>query len=111
MKSSVALLAAACTTLVFATPAAAASFDCTNVRKAAEQAICENRRLSRLDEQLDYWYGRARERARYFDQTNWLVSQQRAWLRQRNQCGFDVRCLRWEYRSRIRALRSYATHV
>lgn len=87
------------------------SFDCATVRKASERAICMDRRLSRLDRRLDYWYGRAMERASYFDHSRYLRAEQREWLDLRDSCGQSRRCLRFEYRTRIRRLRRYATHV
>jgi len=91
--------------------AASPSFECSSSHYAAERAICDSWRLSRLDRRLDYWYGKALQRASYFDSIGWLRSAQRAWLRDRNSCGYSRRCLRIEYRSRIRALRRYASHV
>jgi len=98
------------------TPAAASasqgpSFSCRHVTVATERTICKSRNLSRLDRRLAFWYGLARERARYFDQTRWLRNQQRAWLRSRNRCGRNRLCLHWKYRWRIRTLRRYYNHV
>ncbi len=86
-------------------------FDCSTARNATEISICESRRLSRLDRRLTYWYGRAKERARYFDQTRWLRQEQRAWLRARNACGWRRFCIARKYRQRIRVLRNYYEHV
>ncbi len=102
------------TTIVLATgfgEAQAASFNCRTATLAAEKAVCTGPYLSRLDEDLSFWYGRAKQRARYFDQTSWLRRGQRGWLAERNSCGSDRGCLRQAYRERIEWLRNYAEHV
>ena len=91
--------------------ASAASFNCRTATLAAEKAVCTGPTLSQLDDNLDYWYGRAKLRARYFDQTSWLRRGQRRWLAERNSCGWDRGCLRSAYRERIEWLRNYAEHV
>ena len=87
------------------------SFNCQGARISTEYSICASRRLSRLDRRLAYWYGRAKERAGYFDQTDWLRHGQRNWLRQRNTCGSSRFCIARKYRQRIRWLRNYYEHV
>lgn len=87
------------------------SFNCQTARNATEITICESRKLSRLDRRMSYWYHRAKERARYFDQTRWLRHQQRHWLRARNRCGWNRHCIAHKYRNRIRVLRNYFEHV
>jgi uncharacterized protein len=108
---SITALAAALIVPLVASEADAASFNCRTARLDAEKAVCTGPILSRLDEDLAYWYGKAKERARYFDQTAWLRSSQRDWLVERNACGWNRACLRWVYRDRIAWLRSYAEHV
>ncbi len=94
-------------------PAASASFSCMALEdlSRAEQAVCTHDRLGALDERLDSWYRRALVRAGYFDQTDTVTQQQRAWLGERDACGADVGCLRRLYRTRIEALRRYVEHV
>ncbi|MGI9405322.1 MAG: lysozyme inhibitor LprI family protein [Hyphomicrobiaceae bacterium] len=87
------------------------SFSCKYATKAAERAVCSSWRLSRLDRRLAYWYGKAMERAYYFDMTSEVRSEQRRWLHQRNACGGKRWCLARKYRQRIRSLRNWATHV
>lgn len=94
-------------------PAASASFSCMAYEDLgrAEQTVCTHRRLGALDERLDSWYRRALIRAGYFDQTDNVKQQQRAWLRERNACGANPGCLHRVYRTRIDALRRYVEHV
>lgn len=113
LKSFAAALALSATISVLSQPASAASFSCMNIEdmNAAEQTVCTDRRIGALDERLDSWYRRAKIRAGYFDQTEWLRTEQRQWLDERNACGADVRCLKRAYRSRIRELENYVEHV
>ena len=96
-----------------AAPASAASYSCMEMERMnkAERRICTSRRLGALDERLDSWYRRAKERASYFDQVHWLRREQLAWLRERNSCGSRYWCLRRKYRQRIRELKRYVEHV
>jgi uncharacterized protein len=91
----------------------AASFDCMEMGNlnAAERRICTSRWLGNLDERLDSWYGRALERARYFDQTRQVRNAQRSWIASRNACGASFWCLRSHYVRRINELRNYVEHV
>jgi uncharacterized protein len=113
LKSIAAAIAVAAVSSPIQSPASATSFSCMNYENmnAAEQMICDNHRLGALDERLDSWYRRAKIRAGYFDQTKWLRDTQAAWLAERNACGFNVRCLKRAYRSRIRTLKDYVEHV
>ncbi len=113
LKSIVAAIILAAATSAFQSPASAASFSCMNYddMNAAERTICDDHRLGALDERLDSWYRRAKIRAGYFDQTEWLRATQRAWLASRNVCGANVRCLKHAYYQRIRDLKNYVEHV
>lgn len=113
MKSIAAAIAFAAATSAFQSPASAASFSCMNYEdmNAAERTICDNHRLGALDERLDSWYRRAKIRAGYFDQTEWLRAEQRAWLAGRDACGANIRCLKRAYYHRIRTLKNYVEHV
>jgi uncharacterized protein len=106
-----AALSAALITSLDAGSASAASFNCRTAALPAERAVCTGPYLSRLDDDLAYWYGKAKLRARYFGQMSWLRSEQRAWLRERNACGWNRACLRSAYEERIEWLRNYAEHV
>ena len=97
----------------FQSPASAAAFSCMAYEdmNAAEQTICDNHWLGALDERLDSWYRRAKIRVGYFDQTEWLRSEQLSWLADRDACGSNVHCMKRTYRSRIRELKNYVKHV
>ena len=113
MKVLIGAIAAAAVMSVAMTPANAASFSCMELagRPAAELRVCQNRWLGALDERMDSWYRRALERARYFDQTASVRSEQRDWLAARNSCGNGFFCIRRAYLKRIRDLKNYVEHV
>jgi len=80
----------------------AASFDCRpETLKPAEQLICHDPHLSRLDDQMVQVYKKARRKGTYPG----LRNEQRSWLRHRNACGYDVVCLHRAYNGRIVTLR------
>lgn len=76
--------------------ASAQSFDCDDARLDAEFAICDSSRLSCLDEDMS---------ALYYDLPNAVREEikgsQLRWLRRRNACGYDRRCIARAYRRRI----------
>lgn len=113
MKLLIGAIAAAAIMSVTMAPAKAASFSCVELegRPATEARVCQNRWLGALDERMDSWYRRALERARYFDQTATVRSEQRAWLAARNTCGTGFFCIRRAYLNRIRVLKTYVEHV
>jgi uncharacterized protein len=83
--------------------AVAASFDCAKARAGAEEIICGNEALSRLDEHLGTAYQFAVGNAQP-SQKSGLVSEQRAWISSvRNECP-DSACLFREYQIRIKNL-------
>jgi uncharacterized protein len=106
-----AFLFAAC--LPAGQPASAASFSCmeTDHLSEAARSVCRRPALGALDERLDSWYRRALVRAGYFDQTQRVRADQRAWLARRDSCGSRVFCLRRVYLQRIRELTDYVEHV
>jgi len=87
---------------VAAHDASAQSFDCGKARLATEIAICESARLSRLDEEMA---------SLYFGLPHYVRQDikrlQRRWLRRRNACGYDRRCIARAYRRRIDVLSRY----
>lgn len=113
MKLLIATIAAAALMSVSIGSAKAASFSCMELegRPVAEVRVCQSRWLGNLDERMDSWYRRALERARYFDQTGMVRSEQRAWLAERNSCGASFFCIRRAYIERIRELKNYVEHV
>ncbi|MFD1559309.1 lysozyme inhibitor LprI family protein [Paraburkholderia silviterrae] len=83
--------------------AAAASFDCSKAASATEKRICASPRLSSLDTQLTALY---QKRAAGADAAAWR-DDQRAWLRERDQCG-DAACLARVYSERLVVLANSA---
>jgi len=104
MKKPVALLLLCAAWLPLSTQAA--SFGCLDVDTDVESAICADPELNRLDEDLAEQYQdvlsqlSSREARR-------LRQEQRTWLRARDSCGDDVRCLRARYEERSARLDRY----
>lgn len=80
----------------------AAGFDCRQIRTVAEKIICENARLSALDEELNALY-RVVRHADDVDQGA-LKTAQLEWLKLRDRCE-DEECLARTYGARIRDLK------
>lgn len=91
-------------------PGHAASIDCTRASTAAEQAICADRPLVRLDADVNREFSRLLEDFSVAAGTaggpavTALRDSQRAWLRRRDACGADAACLNREYRRRLAIL-------
>lgn len=85
-----------------ANDASAQSFDCGKARLDAEIAICESARLSRLDEEMASLYFGLPQYVRED-----IKGAQVRWLRRRNACGYDRRCIARAYRRRIDVLSRY----
>lgn len=109
---------ALCALLFVASPAAAASFDCTRAQSPFEQAICSSDELSMQDEVLAQAYQTALG-GLSTDAANEIKSAQRAWLDYaQHSCSDDAQpiatdytdeqkqCLAATYRDRIRDLES-----
>lgn len=79
------------------------SFDCHTNWGVAEQTICANPDIASLDTQMsDLYFSISNDSTgRYYRR---LKRDQRAWLRDRDDCGANVRCLRMIYRARIQEL-------
>ncbi len=85
-------------------PVCAASFDCSKKQTFIEDAICKNKRLSLLDDQLARAYQHALDIAFAPDA---LKEEQRYWLSTvRNNCQ-NVGCLSNTYEERLKSLKSY----
>jgi uncharacterized protein len=89
--------------LALAQAAHAQSFNCRYARTPDEIAICENGRLSRLDERLSGRFFRLRDSLYGPDRAR-LDREQAAWLNARQQCGSDPGCIAAAYRTRIAEL-------
>lgn len=83
-------------------PADAQSFDCAKARLPTEIAICDSRRLGRLDEEMASLYFGLPHYVRKD-----LERDQRRWLRRRNACRYDEQCIARSYRRRIEELSAY----
>lgn len=86
-----------------AAPAQAQSFDCRNVHYTDEAAICQDRALGRLDDQLTSVYNRMFDRLPPNEQRR-LDRAEDAWVAERRSCGADPNCLADAYRNRMRQL-------
>jgi uncharacterized protein len=73
----------------------AQSFTCRNGCNVTEYTIINHRDLAYLDERLNRAYRRS----------GTSRSLQRSWLRLRDRCGSNVRCIRSAYLSRLEDLR------
>ena len=87
-----------------AAAAAGPSFDCHTDRSPTEQAICGDPELGDLDSEMARLYFQIANDSsgRYYRR---LKRDQRDWLKDRDDCGAHVGCLRAVYRDRIRELR------
>ena len=90
-------------TLLSVQSAQAQSFDCRNARVPDEVAICEDDRLSQLDERLSRRFYRLRDSLYGPDRAGLDYAQSR-WLDRRHRCGFNRGCIAAAYRARIAEL-------
>jgi uncharacterized protein len=89
------------TALAFAAVTHASSFDCASAASKTEKAICADPDLSRLDEQLAVRWRSTLTKAL---DPRALKTDQRGWLKQRNQCDDLAPCLHRQYLMRLTAL-------
>jgi uncharacterized protein len=85
--------------------ARAATFDCSKTSTFVEKAICSDKQLSALDDQLGHLYKAALASA---SNNAMLKADQKTWLSLRNQCG-DADCLKKAYADRINVLEGTST--
>jgi uncharacterized protein len=111
MKLRPAALAIASLAIGFSTPAEAASFNCEHAILAAEEAICGNANLSRLDEQTAGMYfiivGSGAPKATI----NQVKASQRQFIETRNACGANIDCLVSAYTSQIMFLKNEKSNL
>jgi len=91
--------------LLCATPAAAASFDCAKAKAPDEKAICANRALNDADVKMTTLYdvdGHLMAMGARGD----MQDSQRTWLRRRQACKSDTRCLTKAYKDRLADLQA-----
>jgi uncharacterized protein len=90
-------------TLLLVQSAHAQSFNCRYARAPDEVAICEDARLSRLDERLSSQFFRLRDSLSGPDRVR-LDRGEDAWLHARHRCGGDRACIARAYRTRLSQL-------
>ncbi len=88
--------------LFMAASAKAQSFDCRFAKLPAEYAICDFADLGELDVDMATAYGMRMRQLKYYE-NNYRKARafrrwQRAWLRQRNRCGYNPHCIRRAYK-------------
>ncbi|MFJ7793683.1 lysozyme inhibitor LprI family protein [Pseudomonas sp. NPDC096950] len=84
----------------------ASSFDCTSAASPSEKAICADPYTSSLDQKLGELWSATLPKV---VDPKALKSDQRQWLKQRNQCSDNLSCLRTKYQMRITELGHMAT--
>jgi len=89
--------------LLFVAPAHAQSFNCSYAGTADEVAICEDARLSALDERMSRRFFRLRSQLYGPDRVR-LERDQAIWLNARRRCGGSPGCIAAAYRARIAQL-------
>ena len=95
--------------LILMSSAQAASIDCAKASSFVEKAICSDKRLSSMDDQLARLYKAARAAA---TNASALETEQKSWLSSRDRCT-NTACLKKTYADRIAALSgpSMAPHL
>lgn len=74
-----------------------ASFDCSKAKSDVEKMICQDDELSKMDEKLSEVY------TSFYLLTKEIKTDQRAWIKQRNQCQ-DTNCIKEAYATRAEEL-------
>lgn len=105
-----ALLTSAVLAMTFA-PAKAASFNCAHAILAAEEAICGNSNLSRLDEQTAGMYFIIVGSGAPAATISMVKASQRKFIEQRNACGANIDCLVDAYTSQIMFLKNEKSNL
>ena len=87
--------------MLFATPASAASFDCSaSGLNANEKTICSNLQLNDDDVKMATMYTMLKGLFAMGMSGN-MADDQKAWLKTREACGTDVACIKKAYEVRI----------
>jgi len=105
-----ALFSAAALAMTLA-PAKAASFNCAHAILAAEEAICGNHNLSRLDEQTAGMYFIIVGSGAPKTTVSEVKASQRKFIEQRNACGANIDCLVDAYTSQIMFLKNVKSNL
>lgn len=74
--------------------------DCDSVKKSSEKAICDHKKLIKMDEQVNDGYLTIIKFVPN-DLKRQLRWEQRAWMIIRNKCGYSSLCLEDSYKGRL----------
>jgi uncharacterized protein len=85
------------------TRALAASFDCRKAASQTELTICANMGLNDRDVQMAQLYGIVRKLVPMGTRQA-IIDRQAVWLKERNRCGPDRKCIGRSYDRRLREL-------
>lgn len=96
--------------LLSATVAQAASFDCYKALNPDEKAVCASRSLSDKDVEMATKYQFLRGLFAMGTRGE-MQDRQQGWLIERRQCGSDVNCLSQSYQTRIAELDDIYQHI
>lgn len=83
--------------------AQAQGFDCRYAHYADEAAICQDRTLGRLDDQLTHTFNQTMRRLPDQEQRR-LDREEDSWVLERRRCGADPNCIARAYQSRMQQL-------
>jgi uncharacterized protein len=84
----------------------AASFDCKKATTDVEKMICTEARLSQLDDEMAVLYKVTLKSAASLGERDGILSDQRAWLKQRDKCQISS-CISLEYSRRNDVLKNW----
>jgi len=79
------------------------TFDCGYAKKSSEKAICDHKRLVKLDQQVNDGYLSVIKRIPT-DLKRQLRWEQKAWMVIRNKCGYSSMCIEDSYKGRLARL-------
>ena len=99
------LLLTTASLIVSAQIAAAIPIDCSKASTSNERAICADPFLLQTDARLDTLYDIASRLVSPAEHDS-LVDSQRAWVKEREQCGTDKNCMRAAYARRASVFES-----
>ncbi len=87
-----------------ATLAIGQSFSCSRAQIPSEYAICNSENLIVLDERMAALFADKRVGADNTSAVNEISKDQGNWLKKRNECEQNFKCLEQQYKSRIQKL-------
>ena len=93
-----------------ATSANAAAFNCSDARQSTELLICRSPELGKIDELNSYVFYKVRNALPQSQLHSFNVAQ-RAWIAERNYCGYDEDCVKASYHLHIVDLCARATEL